>query len=313
MSGQQETHGREPSLPVRKKRSPSSKISELPADVMAFKKSLAESPEHELTNIASKLLKSTSDLITMWRTLERRNYEDGSEWVLRFVEAAHGAVNLPPYHYLKNAERAQLISDIKSHTETLVGLISANELDTRIRCYQGEPIDFVFNADDPFLRAIKDKMIAARLPDDPFTFIDDVEAHEFSGTYYVYIERGSDAPPERIDPGHLVEKGVAKIIEDWSKNAIQRISDEPRPGKVGKNAPAIRFARELVEHNLSRSRFLARLQARQARRDRTATLIGASPKIEPLYSVVAAATNALYGTNYQESDIRNLIRGNRTL
>ena len=54
----------------------------------------------------------------------------------------------------------------------------------------------------------------------------------------------------------------------------------------GRNAGAVRFARQLAEMN----RFF----------------YGG-----PLNTVVATATNALFGTNYQPSDIRNLLRGER--
>lgn len=74
---------------------------------------------------------------------------------------------------------------------------------------------------------------------------------------------------------------ASTLIRDMIGHSIEQINSVP-PAKQGANAEAIRFVRELAKRNQQMYR-------------------------EVLNSVIATSANALYGTSYAESDIRNLL------
>ena len=87
---------------------------------------------------------------------------------------------------------------------------------------------------------------------------------------------------QEIDKSGRKKLLTSNVIREVTQNAINRIEDEPLPGKTGKNAAAIRFVRQIVKLNEKRFGF-------------------------SLYIATAVATNTLFNTAYEESDIRNLV------
>jgi hypothetical protein len=80
------------------------------------------------------------------------------------------------------------------------------------------------------------------------------------------------------DPKLKATTAITRI----AARAAQQIADEPIKGKSGTNAAAIRFVRWIAARN----------QRHYGR---------------PLNQATAIATNAIYGTSYEESDIRKLL------
>lgn len=85
-----------------------------------------------------------------------------------------------------------------------------------------------------------------------------------------------------IDADGVDKLKVSVLIGKISKRARRKISEEPMPGKAGMNARAVRFVRIVATRNQQ---------------------LGG----EPLNMATAAAANAIFGTSYRESDIRNLL------
>lgn len=75
---------------------------------------------------------------------------------------------------------------------------------------------------------------------------------------------------------------VSKLITKFAERAARQIRQEPLPGKKGKKAKAVRFIRLLAARNKRMYK-------------------------KPLNYVVATAANAIFGTEYVESDVRNLL------
>jgi len=99
---------------------------------------------------------------------------------------------------------------------------------------------------------------------------------------FFFYEDFGESNRARIDQAGEVRLKISDVIRESAKRSRERIKEEPGRGKVGRNVRAVRFARMVAERNLS--------------------YYG-----EKLYSVTATATNAVYGTDYSESDISNLM------
>ncbi len=102
----------------------------------------------------------------------------------------------------------------------------------------------------------------------------------FNG-FYLYEDFG-ESNRSRIDRDGIEKLNVTLIIEQIANRAMQKINNEPMQGKVGANVRAVRFARIVAARNI-------RLYE------------------EPLNTVVATATNELFGTFYGAGDISNLL------
>ena len=92
-------------------------------------------------DVALKLTEQNPELVAMWKTLERQEINTlkrhGCElhddlWVRAFLESAHNASSLPPYHYVSQQEREELISEIIKLSNQLKRLLKANGLDPHI-------------------------------------------------------------------------------------------------------------------------------------------------------------------------------------
>lgn len=102
----------------------------------------------------------------------------------------------------------------------------------------------------------------------------------FNG-FYIY-ENFGEANKARIDLDGTKKLNITSFLEWYVKDCQKRIEDEPLPGKSGKNAPAIRFIRTLVDRNILLYK-------------------------KPLNGVLATAANAIYETSYDESDIAKIL------
>lgn len=102
----------------------------------------------------------------------------------------------------------------------------------------------------------------------------------FNG-FFLY-EDFSESNQWRIDNDGTDKLEVTLLIDRIAERAKQKIDDEPMPGKVGGNVKAIRFVRIVAKRN---QRWYG----------------------ETLNTVVATATNAMFGASYTASDISNLL------
>lgn len=99
--------------------------------------------------------------------------------------------------------------------------------------------------------------------------------------FYVYEDYG-ESNQARIEATGLSKLQATDFIRQLSARCEERLLVEPVSGKAGVNAQAIRFLRMIAKRN--------------------EMMYGS-----PLHRVTATATNAVYGTSYEESDIAHLL------
>jgi len=98
----------------------------------------------------------------------------------------------------------------------------------------------------------------------------------FNG-FFLYEDFG-ESNQARIDADQCKKLPVSTVIQRISDRAVEKIENEPMPGKVGANVRAIRFVRIVAERNKR--------------------MYG-----DPLNAVIATAVNAIFEKSYEESDI----------
>jgi hypothetical protein len=103
----------------------------------------------------------------------------------------------------------------------------------------------------------------------------------FNG-FFLYEDFG-ESNQSQIDQLNTNKLLVSSLITKIVSRAVEKIDQEPMPGKKGKNSEAVRFIRMMVAHHMWSYR-------------------------TPLNKVVVNFANALFGTSYSESDISNLIK-----
>lgn len=103
----------------------------------------------------------------------------------------------------------------------------------------------------------------------------------FNG-FYLYEDFG-ESNQRQIDQSNTNKLLVSSLITQIASRAVEKIDQEPLPGKKGKNSEAVRFVRMMVAHHMWSYR-------------------------TPLNKVVVNLANALFGTAYAESDVSNLIK-----
>ena len=103
----------------------------------------------------------------------------------------------------------------------------------------------------------------------------------FNG-FYLYEDFG-ESNQSQIDQSNTNKLLVSSLITQIASRAVEKIAQEPMPGKKGKNSEAVRFIRMMVAHHMWSYR-------------------------TPLNKVVVNLANALFGTKYSESDTSNLIK-----
>jgi len=87
----------------------------------------------DLKEVAKKLIvDKTSDLVNMWKAIEKRSDTVDDLWVWRFLEDVENAVQLPRYHYKSKAERVELVSDINKLARKLLLKLESNDLDVHL-------------------------------------------------------------------------------------------------------------------------------------------------------------------------------------
>jgi hypothetical protein len=183
--------------------------SNLPKDVQKVKSILAQHPDDELFEVAQKLMDETPERISMWKTLERRNIDDGDElWVWVFLKQALMASTLPPYHYVSGSERKSLSFQIENLSEELSWTLRANGLDFHI----------VYN-----------------------------EGTMFNGFYF--FEDFSESNQARFEDSGRQKLRASEFLNYLAERCCEIIEEEPLPGKSGKNVKAIRFIRIMAKKN----------------------------------------------------------------
>lgn len=99
--------------------------------------------------------------------------------------------------------------------------------------------------------------------------------------YFCYFEDCSDSHQAGLVAKNINKVPISALLDELSRRSNELILAEPIRGKKGVNVEAVRFARKMIERNLYCYQ-------------------------KPLNAVVATATNAIFGTNYSESDISNI-------
>lgn len=216
--------------------------SNLPKYVLSVRNYLENYPDHELYKISQKLIVDDFDVIKMWESIERIEtdpYDDLHVW--SFLERAQTACEGPEHHYLSNAERRDLIKDIKKDASRLSRNLELFGLDKNL-VYQ--------------------------------------ESKGWHGFYF--YEGFSYSRKREIDELRLHKLSIVDLLSTISETSVASIEEQITSQKASKNIQAIRFIRLMAEgnHRLYNT---------------------------PLNSVLATASNILFGTSYDESDIRKLL------
>lgn len=212
----------------------------LPKEVIEFRDRLNREPIVELTEVASKLIQETSELVAMWKAYEKRKRAD-EPWVWIVLNRAKDASSLPSYHYLSRADRNDLIAKIKDSSANLSETLRTNDLDAQM-LYANEAV--------------------------------------WKG-FFIYEDFG-DSIRASIDDEEMYMVHFSKLLFWFAERCERKLTEEPEKGKSGKNVKAVRFARAMCKNHGYRYQ-------------------------TPLHGVVATATNAMFGTSYESSDIRKLI------
>lgn len=183
----------------------------LPKQVELLGKFLKSDRSHDLFEIANLLITDSEEHIEMWRSLENREqFSEDDLWVRIFLGSVHLAVTFPPYYFVSQTDRKNILKRIDYLTNELLSVYEENDLAPRIVAANGK----IFNG---------------------FYIID-----EFSEKNREGFE--NDENTQKCDFMSIL-KGVAAYAE-------KKIKDAGYKGKSGKNAKAIRLIRELSDHTI---------------------------------------------------------------
>ena len=184
-------------------------MSVLPRDVAAVKRKLARNPEHELAEIAAKLINDADpDLVRMWSALERRRMNDDDSWVWLFLSAVAAAKSLPRYHRLPAKKRRKLSENIAKFADRLALELEANDLDAHI-----------VHVDVAIIKG-----------------------------FYFY-EDFAESRQAWIDSTGTSMLRMSRLIKEAAIRAQRMIAEDPIAGKNAQRADAIRFIRLLAASN----------------------------------------------------------------
>jgi len=190
-----------------------------------------------LKEVAKKLIVDTPDLVSMWKSVEKRSEPVDDLWVWGFLEGVEKAARLPRYHYKSKAERFDLVSDINKLTHKLSLKLQSNDLDGHLFYNSGC----------------------------------------MSEGFYIYEDFEENHQAE-INELAVMKIELTTLLNEINERSRRKVLEEPLAGKAGKNNRAIRFIRNMAIRN-------RKLYD------------------QPLNKVIMSATNALFDTNYFESDI----------
>ena len=121
---------------------------ELPKDVEALKQAFSRDPSDKLSNIASKLMLNTPELVSMWKTLEKHEADSDDPWVWIFLEAVSNSKELPRFHFKTPTERKELSDKITNLANSLSTTLKDNGLDAHIIHNNGKMFNGFFFYED---------------------------------------------------------------------------------------------------------------------------------------------------------------------
>jgi hypothetical protein len=215
---------------------------QLPVAVQRFSRLLSEGRIKDHTVVARKLTESTPQLVGMWRALERRNKDDPHDLWVQWFISEAADAKELPPFHLLPASQRRELAK-------KIGTISVQLADLIERNELVEHLIFG-------------------------------TGRMFPG--FMFYEDFGESNRARIDDAGDAKLATSRLIREIGARARQRIIDEPKPGKAGRNHRAILFMRQLAARNNLRYG-------------------------KPLLAVVATATNTLFDTQYDQSDVQNLM------
>lgn len=184
---------------------------QLPENVKSVGLFLKSEKNHELHEVACKLISDTEEHINMWLAIEKREkftYDD--LWVWSYLGLAAHFSKLPPYYFISNSDRKELSNRINRLTEELVKLYVDNELDFKIVAANGKILNGFYVLDD-----------------------------------------FSDKNRKGFENDQNVQKSdFVPILNGAAERAGRMIQEAQHNGKAGKNAKAVRLVRELYDHHI---------------------------------------------------------------
>lgn len=196
-------------------------LKSIPKMVTDLNNYILSEPSHELRYIAEKLIPGNDptkdeqlednpvDLVGMWLTLENRSNNPEDD--------------LWVWSFLRSAEAAYNLPSF--HNKNALG--------------RKELSDSILK----LTRELSSELTRNDL-DCHFVSLDGVL---FNG-FYIYEDFG-DSNRERIDDKSIKKMKFSDLLKFVAERSKKKIDDEPIPGKSGKNANAIRFARLIVDRN----------------------------------------------------------------
>lgn len=186
---------------------------QLPQKVKSLGLALKSDKDHELSELAGKLITDSQEHIDMWLAIEKREeFLDDDLWIWIYLKSIYQLSALPPYYYISANERCHLSDQITNLTLQLEKLYLDNGLDFRLVAANGK----MFNG---------------------FYVLDDFSDKNKEGFE-------SDEQTQKCD--------FIPILKVAAQRAGEKIKEADHRGKAGKNVRAIRLIRELSEKHIKR-------------------------------------------------------------
>lgn len=184
---------------------------QLPKQVESLGFALKSDPNHELFEVASKLITNSEAHINMWLAIEKREkFKDDDLWIWGYLRLVHQVSTLPSYYWISANERSQLSDRINNLTSELEKIYVENGLDFKLVAANGKILNGFYVLDD------------------------------FSNKNKEWFEANKD--DQKCD--------FIPILKGAAQRADKKIKEANHKGKAGKNVKAIRLVRELFHSHI---------------------------------------------------------------
>ncbi len=142
----------------------------LPKDVIEVKRRLEKDDFDKLRCVADKLIADSPELISMWRTLKRREDDLNDSWVWDYLRAVKEASTLPAFHYASRLERQELSDKIGRDSRYLSDILKHNNLDGQLFYDDGKMFPG-FYIDEDFGESNQSRINNAEIPKIPVSLV----------------------------------------------------------------------------------------------------------------------------------------------
>lgn len=173
-----------------------------------FKNNKTDSPS-ETRKIANKLIIDSSDLVTMWRSIEKYSKcTEDNFWVWAFLEAVVWYRQLPKFLKKTRSQQRKLAKEIEYGANSLAILIDENELTEHL-----------------------------------------IHSESMTFPGFRFYEDFGESNQARIDNLNLQKISTPQLLREIGRRVKEKIEVQSFKGKRTKNFEAIRFARLLAQRN----------------------------------------------------------------